>query len=111
MCLTFDELRRYGVKLEEPPLRKLDGSPNESWLTYQRFYLDVHVPDEALTLAIAEEDRIIDEMLGFRSPPQYPHPEDAERVFPPQPEGQYYRDAIKNSWHHRTYHDLLFKWG
>lgn len=110
MFLTLEELLRYGVKLEEPPLRKLDGSPNEGWLYFQRAYHGHHISEEALTLAIAEEDRVIDEMIGLRSPPQYPVPEDAERVFPPQPEGQYYRDAINNSWRERD-NDLLFKWG
>jgi len=106
---TLADLQRYGVKFEEPPVRRIDGSPNEDWLSFQSAVEDKFVPEEALTLAIAEEDRIIDEMIGLRSPPQYPHPEDAERVFPSPPGGQYYRDAIKSSWRNRQ--DLLFQWG
>lgn len=103
--------RRMLQNCPEPPLRDVNGQPNDDWRHYQEVVTCRPVPREALLAAIAEEDRVIDEMIGLRSPPQYPHPEDAERVFPPADTGQYYRDGKTVEWHARVLPECYNLWG
>lgn len=110
MSLHQSLYRAMLANLPDPPLRDINGEPNKEWLTIAEAKQGRFVPMETLLVAIAEEDRVIDEMIGLRSPPQYPHPEDAERVLPLLTNGRYYRDSKTVEWYAGTL-DRYFKWG
>lgn len=74
-------MREYFRNIALPVLRKVDGSINPDWSRLKGFIEDRHISQEEIDKEIAHDDRIIDEMLGLRSTPQYPLPEDKERSF------------------------------
>lgn len=74
-------LREYIRGIPLPALRKVDGTVNDDWVRTKAFAEDRHVGQEEVDKEVAHEERIIDEMLGLARTPQYPFPEDKERVF------------------------------
>lgn len=76
-----DLMREYFRNLPPTLLRKVDGSVNPNWVSAKAFIEDRPISQEEIDKEIAHDDRIIDEMVGLRPTPQYPLPEDKERIF------------------------------
>lgn len=74
-------IRELYLNSPPPPLKKIDGTINHDWKVRKAYVDDCFVTEVVVQEAIDHEERVIDEMLGLRSPPQYPLKEDEDRRF------------------------------